>query len=98
MIVWGWGGDVLKVGVLGTRRCETCEKDRPFNAMLRYRYWGLYWVFNFVTKKQYVLACDVCGRGWEVEASKIERHFKSVPIPFTRRYGFLTLIGIIFGL
>jgi hypothetical protein len=98
MIVWGSGGDVINLGVLETRRCDTCEKDRPFNITLQYRYWALYWVFALVTEKKYILACDVCSRGWELESSKIEPHLTAVPIPFMRRYGLLVLGGIIVGL
>jgi hypothetical protein len=98
MIVWGSGGDILNLGTLETSRCEVCEKDRPFNLILQYRYWGLYWIFNFVTEKKYMLLCDVCQRGWELESSKVEGVMKSVPIPFMRRFGFLVLIAIIVGL
>lgn len=98
MIVWGSGGDVLNFGTIETRHCEVCEKDRPFNVILKYRYWGLYWIFNFVTEKKYMLLCDVCHRGWELESSKVEIVMKGVPIPFMRRFGFLVLIGIVVSL
>jgi hypothetical protein len=97
MIIWGSGGDVVNLGVLETRHCEVCEKDRPFKIILQYRYWGLYWIFNVVTKKNYLLICDVCSRGWEIDAGKLEPQLTTVPIPFMRRYGILILIGI-FGI
>jgi hypothetical protein len=46
MIVWGSGGDALNLGTLQTKRCDVCEKERPFNVILQYRYWGLYWIFS----------------------------------------------------
>ena len=95
MIVWGSGGSTINLGPLDTRRCDICEKDRPFDVILQYRYWGLYWIFNFMTQKKYLLLCDVCERGWELEANKIESSLKSAPIPFMRRYGLLTLVGIV---
>jgi hypothetical protein len=98
MIIWGTGGDMVNLGVLDTRRCEMCEKDRPFNIILNYRYFGFYWVFNFVTKKKYLLICNVCSRGWELDAGKLEPRLQSAPIPFMRRYGFLVLIGAIAGI
>lgn len=97
MIVWGSGGDVIDLGNVDTRRCQTCERDRPFTMVLQYRYWGLYWIFNFVTKKAYLLTCDVCNRGWEVEANTIERHLTAAPIPFMRRYGIVVLAGVVVG-
>jgi hypothetical protein len=98
MIVWGSGGDVANLGVLETRRCDVCEKDRPFNIILQYRYWGLYWFFNFVTKKNYLLLCDACNRGWEIDDKKLEPHLTKTAIPFMHRYGILVLIGAFFGL
>src|SRR5262245_31970782 len=98
MIIWGTGGDVVNFGILETRQCDVCEKDRPFNIILQYRYFGFYWVFNFITKKKYLLLCDVCSRGWEIDASKLEPHLTNATIPFMRRYGILVLIGAIVGL
>lgn len=98
MIIWQSGGDAIDLGTLETRRCETCEKDRPFNVVLHYRYWGIYWVFNFVTKKEYTLLCDVCHRGWELDRKKVEGIMESVPIPFMRRCGCLVFTGFVVAL
>ena len=95
MIVWGSGGDRINLGQVETRACATCEKDRPFHLFLTYRYWGLYWVFNFVTEKTYFLACEICQRGWKLENNKVEQSVKNVPIPFMRRYGLAVLAGLI---
>ena len=98
MIVWGYGGDVLNLGTLETRSCPTCEKDRPFNVFLQYRYWGLYWVFNVVTQKKYSLLCQVCQRGWELDKGKMPDALMKAPIPFMRQFGLLLLIAIVAGL
>ena len=98
MIIWGTGGDVVNLGVLDARQCDVCEKDRPFNIILQYRYFGFYWVFNCVTKKKYFLLCNVCNRGWEIDAGKLVLQLQKAPIPFMRRFGLLILIGVIVGL
>lgn len=59
MIIWGSGGDTVNLGTQETKYCNTCEKERPFNLILQYRYWGFYWFFNCVTQKKYLLLCDV---------------------------------------
>ena len=97
MIVWGPGADSVDFGVAETRYCATCEKERLFRLVLNYRYWGFYWIFNRVTSKQYALVCDICERGWEVDAAEFEAHLGIVPIPFMRRYG-LAVFGGIFAL
>jgi hypothetical protein len=98
VIIWGTGGDMVNLGVLDTRHCDACEKERPFNIVLQYRYFGFYYIFNFVTKKKYLLICNVCSRGWELDAGKLEPRLQNAPIPFMRRYGILVLIGAIAGI
>lgn len=93
MIVWGSGGDVVNCGAVRLQHCETCEKERQFNLVLQYRYWGVYWIFNFITEKQYLLLCDVCNRGWELDSSEVESNLNEVPIPFLHRYGCFTILG-----
>ena len=95
MIVWGTRGDVVNLGHRATTACATCEKERPFDLVLQYRSAGFYWVFNFVTRKDYMLLCQACSRGWAVTQQSAERELKAVPIPFMRRYGLLSLVGAI---
>ena len=95
MIVFGSAGDVLKLGTVESKFCKTCNKERPFNMVLQYRYWGLYWVFNFVTQRKYLLACETCQRGWELDERKAEASLKTPPsIPFMRRFGLLVLVAV----
>lgn len=91
MIIWGSSGDTVDLGHIGTRYCETCGQDRPFSLVLQYRYWGLYWIFNFVTAKQYWVVCDACNRGWKIPAKTIPPNLSRIPIPFMRRYGLAVL-------
>lgn len=93
MAVWGSGGDVLDLGVLETKQCEVCERERPFNIILQYRYWGLCWVFNLITSKKYMLLCEVCQRGWDLDTVQVEKALESVPIPLMRRFGILAGLG-----
>src|SRR5688572_22036918 len=79
MIIWGSGGKTVDMGVVENKRCETCEKERPFKLMLGYRYAHLYYIFSWVTKKQYMLLCDVCQRGWELKTAEIERSLAKNP-------------------
>jgi len=87
MIIWGSGGDVVNLGQVETRRCDTCERDRPVNLILRYRYAHLYYLFGWVTEKKYLFLCDICSRGWKLDGKKIEANLQRVPIPFLRRFG-----------
>ena len=93
MLVWGTGGECKNLGTISHRDCETCERSRPYDLILEYRYWGMYWIFNFITGKKYWLLCDVCQRGWELHQTEVEKHFESLPIPFMQRFGLAVLVG-----
>ncbi len=95
MIVWGSGGDVIDCGQIATQHCEVCDKERRFKLVLEYRHWGVYWVFNFVTEKKWLMLCDICGRGWELDTHKVESELDGSPIPFMKRFGCLTFIGVV---
>jgi hypothetical protein len=100
MIFWTRGGDVVNLGEISKEECPTCEKERTFNLLITYRYFCLYWIFGFITKKQYMMCCDICDRGVELENAKIDAFLKEQavdhPIPFMKRYGILVFVaGII---
>jgi hypothetical protein len=94
VIVWGSRGDVVNFGPQETKDCLTCERPRPFDLIMQYRYGGLYWVFNFVMERKFLLLCQACGRGWELEAKRLNPQLQAKSIPFMRRYGLATLGGI----
>ena len=92
MIIWGSGNGGADLGVAEQRECATCEKERPFKVLLQYRYAHLYYL-RWVTKKTYFLACDVCQRGWTLDAKAVEAKLQKHPIPFMTRYGWTFLLG-----
>lgn len=95
MIIWNSGGDIVQLGYHETKYCETCEKTSSFNVILEYRYWGLYWLFNFVTSMKYLLVCEVCQRGVRLEKTEVKQKHKTASIPFMHKYGFLILASLI---
>ncbi|HEY0781337.1 MAG TPA: hypothetical protein VGE98_02700 [Thermoanaerobaculia bacterium] len=99
MIIWGSGGKVVDLGLTGYEHCEVCEKTRPFHVYLKYRYAHLYYIFSWVTKRQYVKACEVCGRGSELQKADVPALLPQLPasdpIPFMNRYGWLIGLSIL---
>ena len=95
MLIWGTGGDSQDLGVVETKLCDTCEKDRPFKMFLQYRYAHIWYLFSWITEKKYLLLCDICHRGVELDTKKIEPLLESNPIPFQKRYGWTFLVGLI---
>lgn len=43
MIIWGSASDTKDLGVVETKHCDTCEKERHFKLVLQYRYSHLYY-------------------------------------------------------
>ena len=95
MLIWGSDGETIDLGSVETRRCDTCEKDRQFNLFLQYKYWHIWYLFSWVSKKLYMLLCEVCHRGVEIDSKKIESKLEKNPIPFRRRYGWAFLVALI---
>ncbi len=95
MIVWGSGGKVVDCGPSRSEYCSVCERERRFNLILQYRYWGIYWIFNCVTEKSYMWLCDICSRGQELESAEVEAILGGSAVPFMHRFGCLVFIGAI---
>ena len=92
MIIWGKGGDLINLGLIEVRGCPVCKGEFPFYLMLSYQYNHLYWIFGYVSKKEYMAVCANCKNGVVLDAPEVESHLAKVPIPFMRRYGCLVLI------
>lgn len=93
MLIWGTGGETKDCGIVAHKNCAVCEKERAFHILLDYRYFGLYWVFNVVTRRTYWLLCEVCHRGWSLHPSEAKVASSNLRIPFMHRYG----LGVLFG-
>jgi hypothetical protein len=95
MIIWGAKSEVVNLGPQASRHCPTCEKERPFHAMLQYTSRHFWYVFRWVTDKQYAVVCDVCQRGEKLDAKVVESKLTKQPIPFGARWGWAFLVGMI---
>jgi hypothetical protein len=95
MIVWGAKGEVVNLGEQASKHCPTCEKERPFRLMLQYTVRHIWYVFKWVTGKQYAVVCDVCNRGDQLDAKVVEAKLTKSPIPFGTRWGWAFLAGMI---
>jgi len=96
MIIWSTGGDLINLGGQQAKPCATCGQERQFSLLLQYRFFALYYLFGVVTQKKYLLLCNICSRGWEMDDAKaLEAQLTKSPIPFMKRYGLLVLAGII---
>jgi hypothetical protein len=95
MLIWGSKGELADLGHVETKHCETCEKERSFKLMLQYKVSHIWYLFKWVSSKQYLLLCDICHRGAKLEAKSVEPTLAKNPIPFSSRYGWTFLVGFI---
>lgn len=95
MLIWGSKGEVSDLGVQCSQHCPTCERERPFKLMLQYKVHHIWYLFKWVTQKQYMLVCDVCQRGAKLDAKEVEGKLTKHPIPFLSRFGWTFLVGLL---
>ena len=93
MIFWGSRTETINLGNVETKQCCTCEKERPFNLVLNYNWSHIYWLFGSVSKKNYLLLCDICSRGVHLDTKQVESSLNKSPIPFMRKHGASLFFG-----
>lgn len=98
MIVWGSKVEVAVLDVNEHKHCPTCERERAFLVQLHYKVSHIWYVFKWVSSKQYVKVCEVCQRGETLATKAVEETFGKPPIPFMARWGWVFLVALIVGI
>lgn len=100
MLVWGRGGNSVEaVRDGGVGPCPVCQGNQPFRILLNYRYAHLWYLFSWITSRQYVCQCTRCNNGYTVEPRAIaDKLGKTDPIPFMRRRGWMVGLALIVAL
>lgn len=91
MLVWGSGGNTVEaVRDAGVAPYPVCQGNQPFRLMLNYRYAHVWYLFSWITSRQYVSQCTRCSAGHVVEPRAIADMIgKADPVPLIRRRGWL---------
>jgi len=97
MIVWGSKGEVEVLKADEHKHCQVCEKERTFMVQLHYKVNHIWYLFKWVTGKQYVKVCEVCQRGEKLVTKEVEDKLGKPAIPFMHRWGWAFLIALIVG-
>lgn len=95
MIVWGTRLHAVNLGHTEVHLCPICRQQRRFDVVLVYKRWCLYWLFGFITSRNYRMVCEVCRRGWGLRNDKVEPYLSAAHIPFMHRYGLATLAAVL---
>ena len=72
MLVWGTKSGVADLGPQGSKHCPVCERERGFRLVLQYKVSHVWYIFKWMSGKQYALVCDVCHRGEKLATQAVE--------------------------
>ncbi len=92
-MIFGSGGDVVKVGESHVENCPVCGQNRSHQLTVAYRYYHIMFLFGFVFEKQCIDACLICSRGPTVPFQEAVRAFGRNPIPLRHRQGWWWLVA-----
>ena len=95
MLIINWGSDDVIIGELEKLDCPICRSVQNYQTRVGYSYFGVMWIFNFVTKKEFFRVCMKCQNAWQVEAHSLGELAKSDGIPFMKKYGIFIFIALI---
>jgi hypothetical protein len=98
MFVWGSKGGVADLGPQGSRHCPVCERERSFRLILQYKISHIWYVFKWVSEKQYALVCDVCQRGEKLVTQTVEAKLGKPKIPSTSGRALMVVVASVAGL
>jgi hypothetical protein len=91
-----FGSDSYTVSNIESNYCSMCEKVRPFDAEIYYKYYGILW-FCFIARKTVHKICNICHRGGETTDPLIKQLLiEKAKFPFWNQYGWVVLCGLIF--
>jgi len=87
--------DIIDLGVVDTKECTVCERQRPFHLQVHYVYQHFNYIIRMVSSKEYWKVCEICGRGWVLPAAATEQTLGRNPIPAFDRIGAWIFGGLI---
>lgn len=94
MIAWGSKSGVVDLGQQQSRHCPACEKERNFRLMLQYKVRHVWYVFKWVSDKQYAMVCDVCHRGEKLATQAVEATLGSPRIPTASSRAWMAAVAV----
>lgn len=95
MLVWGSKGEVADLGVQSSHHCPTCAAERQFRLMLSYKVHHIWYLFKWVSAKEYALVCEVCHRGEKLKTKDVEAKLPKSPIPWFSRFSWVGLAALV---
>lgn len=95
MLVWGSREGVADLGPQESRHCPVCERERSFRLMLQYKVSHLWYIFKWVSSKQYAVVCDVCRRGETMGTQLAEAKLGKPRIPAASSRAWIFVVAVL---
>ena len=95
MLIPGFSSDIVALQPIGEFPCATCKGPRVFHLVLHYEYLHFSHVLRWVTRQNYLRACEICGKGEAVPREEAERELGRRPFTVFEQYGCLIWFGIL---
>jgi hypothetical protein len=98
VLVWGSKSGVMDLGPQGSKPCPVCERERGFRLMLQYKVSHLWYVFKWLSDKQYGLVCEVCNRGDKLATQAVEAKLGKPKIPASSSKAWIFVVAVLAGM
>ncbi len=94
MLIVGSGGDEVPLGKLEARQCPVCDHVSAFRASLIYKYFHIWFLFSWVTKRHYTAICERCNSAQPLDAQEAKKLFPKDPLSFISRNGWMVGVAL----
>ncbi len=98
ILVWGSGEGRSVMGDMPATKCATCGQMSPRTAVVLFKYFHLWYLFSFLTGRDYMTICNSCGGVAELDKAEADANFPSDNIPFLRKRGWMLFVGAILAI
>lgn len=98
LFVHGTGGGRAVMGDTPAVLCEACGQVAPRAGVVNFRYWHLWYLFSFLTGREYQTVCRACGAIAPMDKAEAKIQFPKDNIPFIRKRGWMLCLGAAFVL
>ena len=92
---WSSHSSSVDLGLPVPLDCWSCKRKGTVGLFLFYDWYSMAFVFGIVGRRQYALACTICGARREVPEHEVQgRQTLPARIPFYRRFGLILILGV----
>lgn len=87
LVIWGSGNGRSVLGELPEDKCHACGEKATRSAFVDFKYWHIWYLFSFLTGRDYRTACNACGAVSPYDKAEAKANFQRDNIPFIRKNG-----------